>query len=256
MGPAGPEETTLLNAMLDAVTRPDVAIEEIVVGSKFVAVRAGGRMGLSSLLGARADAGDQELVQKLIGRPVSEAAACMLEASPCRTCIGLAAYNAANSPDPQKPMPAVPSAEALITDLGRNGRVGLVGHFPFTPELRRKVQQLHLFELKDVPDAVPREQWDHILGQIDVLALTATALLTRQMAYYLGHARQATIVVLGPTTPLSRPLFDRGADYLCGSVVTDQPRVAEGIREGLAFRAIKKRGGLSFAQWQKTDIHG
>jgi len=150
----------------------------------------------------------------------------------------------------------VSSAEELIADLGRDKMVGLVGHFPFTQALSARVNQLHLFELKAVPGAVPRDRWETLLLRIDVLALTATTLLTRQMAYYLNRAKQASIVILGPSTPRSGPLFDYGADYLCGSVMIDQARVSRGIREGLAFRALKKRGGLAFAQWSPSDLPG
>jgi uncharacterized protein (DUF4213/DUF364 family) len=128
-----------------------------------------------------------------------------------------------------------------------------VGEFPFTGTLRSQVGELHLFELRDVEGAVPRNRWDEILPQLDVLALTGTALLTRQMSYFLGMAARAVSIVLGPTTPLSRALFRFGADYLCGSIVIDPSPVLEGIRSGLSFRAIKKKGGISFCTLARDD---
>jgi uncharacterized protein (DUF4213/DUF364 family) len=252
MGAPGPEESQLLRAMLQSLTRPAVLIEDIAAGTKFVGVRAGNRMGLSSLLGAQPNPTESQILRSLIGRPVAEGASLVLKGTPFSICLGLACLNAANTPDPSSVVPGISSAEDLVAQLGKEKQVGLVGQFPFTQALRQKVARLHLFELKDVPDAVPRTHWDEVLSQIDVLALTATTMLTRQMAYYLSHARQATIVVLGPSTPFSQTMFAYGADYLCGCVVTDQTRVLQDIRAGLAFRAIKKRGGLAFTQWAEA----
>jgi len=59
---------------------------------------------------------------------------------------------------------------------------------------------------------------------------------------------------LGPTTPMSQTLFEYGANYLCGSVVTDMDKVAGSIRAGVSFREIKKNGGLIFTQLENNDL--
>jgi len=67
-----------------------------------------------------------------------------------------------------------------------------VGEFPFAQSLKNRVGTFHLFELQDVPDAVPHDQWESVLAGLDVFALTGTALLTRKMASFLSRAPQAT----------------------------------------------------------------
>ncbi len=71
---------------------------------------------------------------------------------------------------------------------------------------------IHLFELKSVPGAVPRDQWERVLAELDVFALTGTTLLTRSMGWFLSRASQAKIVILGPTTPFSQALISHGAN--------------------------------------------
>lgn len=246
-------ERELVDGILGTLPSPGAVIEDIVFGDRFVALTAGGRMGLASLLGARPSEEEGDLPRRFVGRRVGEAAELLRSASPFSLSLGLAAVNAANTPAPDDAAAADAPAEALITGLGRGRTVGLVGYFPFVPALREVAGSFHLFELQDLAGAVPREQWDETLAVLDVLALTGTALLTRQMAYFLRGASRAVTVVLGPSTPLAPVLFDYGADYLCTSVVTDPVVVGEGIRAGLPFHAVKRRGGIRFVQWARGD---
>jgi len=245
------EEKKLVNSMLATIIRPDAVVEEIIAGSKFIAVKAGGRMGLSSLLGASPQGTEKELEHQLVGKGVKEVAELIRKPSPFAISLGFAALNAGNAPDPKHVEPSNFPADNLIARLGKDKITGLVGEFPFVESLKNRVGTFHLFELRDVPGAVPRDQWESVLARLDVFAITGTALLTRKMAWFLSRAPQATILLLGPTTPFSHALFSHGADYLCGSVVTDMEKVGGGVRAGLPFKMVKKNGGVIFTQWEK-----
>ncbi len=242
------DEHRLITDLTPGVRRPDVEIQEIILGDKFIGVVAGGRMGLSSVLGARPKPGEVDQCLALVGAVASKAIALVHSPSPFSLAVGLAALNAANSPDPETAVESTLPTHDLIARLGRDKVTGLVGEFPFVDNLAPRVGTFHLFELNPVPGALPREDWEATLPRLDVLALTATTLLTRHMAWYLTRARQARIVILGPTTPLSPCLYDWGADYLCGSVVTDIQRVKQSLGSGSCFRSIKQNGGIKFVQ--------
>ncbi len=245
------KEAPLINQLLSSIKRPDIPIENIIVGARFIAIQAGGRMGLSSRLGTVPKPHEQDLHQKLTGRPVHEAAYLLNEPSPFAICLGLAALNAGNAPDPDDIIPSPLAADALVAELGKGKSTGLVGEFPFADTLRKKVGTFHLFELKPVSRAVPHDQWEDQLAKLDVLALTGTTLLTRKMAWFLSRAPQAKTVIIGPSTPVSNILFEFGADYLCGSVVSDMEKAGKGIRAGLSFKQVKKKGGILFTQIEK-----
>lgn len=247
------EEKKLADSMLSSMLRPDVVVEEIVAGSKFIAVIAGGRMGLSSLLGASPREHEKGLVLQMVGNSVKQVAGLIRKPSGFSISLGFAALNAGNAPDPNHIEPSNFPADELIARLGRNKITGLVGDFPFIKNLKTRVGTFHLFELRAIPDAVPRDQWERVLAELELFAITGTALLTRSMAWFLSRAPQAQIVILGPTTPFSPVLFRHGADYLCGSVVTDIEKVAQGIRAGLPFKQVKKNGGIVFTQWGKQQ---
>ncbi len=250
------EEKGLVDAILSSIIRPDAVVELIVFGAKFIAVTADGRMGISALLGATPQEHEMDLVHQMVGKSVKEVAGLIHKPFPFSIALGLAAVNAGNTPDPNHVEPNNFPADDLIARLGKTKITGLVGEFPFVDSLRKRVGTFHLFELKSVPGAVPRDQWERVLAELDIFALTATTLLTRSMAWFMSRAPQAKIIILGPTTPFSPVLYRYGADYLCGSVVTDTVKVAQGVRSGLPFKMIKRNGGIIFTQWEKTDWKG
>jgi len=247
------EEKTLVEDILLSIIRPEAVVEEIVSGGKFIAVKAGGRMGLSALLGASPREHEMDLAHKMVGKPVKEVADLLRKPFPFSIALGLAALNAGNTPDPEQVEPDNFPADDLIAKLGKDKITGLVGEFPFVDSLKDRVGIFHLFELKSVPGAVPRDQWERVLAELDVFALTGTTLLTRSMGWFLSRASQAKIVILGPTTPFSQALFAHGADYLSGSVVTDMEKVAQGVQAGLPFQQVKRNGGIIFTQWKKAN---
>jgi len=245
------EEKQLADSILSSIIRPDAVVEEIIAGDKFIAVKAGGRMGLSSLLGAKPREQEKDLEHQMTGKDVKQVAGLIKQPSPFSISLGFAALNSGNAPDPKKVEPSNFPADDLIARLGKDKITGLVGEFPFVESLKNRVGTFYLFELRDVPGAVPKDQWESMLARLDVFAVTGTALLTRKMAWFLTRASRAKIIILGPTTPFSPALFSHGVDYLCGSVVTDMEKVGQGIRAGLPFKMIKKNGGIIFTQWEK-----
>ncbi len=251
--PLDGEEKNLVDNLLSALLRPDAVVEEIIAGSKFIAVQAGGRMGLSSLLGATPREHEKELEYQMIGKDVKHVADLVRRPSPFAISLGFAALNAGNMPDPKTVERDHFPAEDLVARLGKDKITGLVGEFPFVESLKNRVGTFHLFELRDVPGAVPHDQWESVIAGLDVFAVTGTALLTRKMAWFLSRAHRAKIILLGPTTPFSPALFSHGADYLCGSVVTDMKKVGQGIRAGLSFKMVKKNGGIIFTQLKRRQ---
>ncbi len=242
------EEKKLVDSILSSIIRPDAVVEEIIAGDKFIAVKADGRMGLSSLLGARPRMKEKNLENQMTGKDVKHVASLIKQPSPFSISLGFAALNAGNAPDSKQVKPSNYPADDLIARLGKDKITGLVGQFPFVESLKNRVGTFHLLELRDVPGAVPQDQWENVLAKLDVFAITGTALLTRKMAWFLSRAPQAKIIILGPTTPFSPALFSHGADFLCGSVVTDMEKVGQGIRAGLPFKMVKKNGGIIFTQ--------
>jgi len=234
-----PAERNLVQKLIQGLDRPEERIERVAVGRFFVGVLAGGRLGLASTLGAGIRPPDRPVIESLPGSSLASAAKNMFAGSPLTVSLGLAALNAALVPPHDRPGP---NAEDLIADWGRNKKVVVVGHFPFTQRLGEIASRLDLLELKDVPGQTARGEWARVLSGCDVAAVTSTALLTRRMSYFLGLSKQAKRILVGPSTPLSPVLYKEGVDVLAGSLVLDPESVLAGIEADGTFRELKNLG--------------
>ena len=250
--PAEGAEQQLIDDLIQGMQTPGAVIDDIAVGSHFIGVLAKNNgnecIGLASTLGAVPTENERDMHRELIGTPLSEAAGLLKTASAFSISLGAAALNAGITPPENQPGI---EASRIMAEKGKDGETVLVGDFPFTGWLREKVANLHLFELQKVAGRTSPDQWDTILARCKVLGLTGTTLITRAMAAYMTKAPQAYTVIIGPTTPLSPVLFDRGADVLAGCRIVDPEPVFEGIRKGLSFREIKPLG-VEFIAWSKT----
>lgn len=232
-------EQELIEQLISGLHYPETLIEKVVVGEKFVAVKTSDKLGLTSTLGAKPTSKDTAQIEVLKGEKLKQAAKLLFDDSFFPLSIGLAALNAGFESPPYK---TGIGADEIILEHGREKEVALVGNFPFVGRLRKEVKRLHLLELRDVPEAVPYEQWEEALHKSNVVALTSTALLTRSMAYFLRHTKHALVIVIGPSTPLTSVLFNWGVYVLAGSIIVDQKQVMEGVQMGMCYRELKKKG--------------
>jgi uncharacterized protein (DUF4213/DUF364 family) len=135
------------------------------------------------------------------------------------------------------------NAEDVIAKFGSDKTVVLVGHFPFIPRLRRRVQKLIVLERKpsssDLPDSAAKD----VIPAADVVAITGMTLLNHSLNALLGlcppHAR---VILLGPSTPLSPIMFEFGIDLLCGSIVMDIDAVLDAVEQAANFRQVHRAG--------------
>ena len=73
--------------------------------------------------------------------------------------------------------------------------------------------------------------------------ITATALINHTLPHLLELGRNATTIVLGPSTPMNDVLFRNGADVLGGVRIADADSLVAAVMQG-----VKKFGKLSGIQ--------
>ncbi|MFO7691513.1 MAG: DUF364 domain-containing protein [Vicinamibacterales bacterium] len=237
---------TILDELLDSV-REDAAVRSVLVGAHYTAV-CSRRCGLASTLlvclpGVHEPVRD---VGRLHTKSARELAGYARSANPLEASIGMAALNSLLPPD--QGAAAELNALAVLAARGAGKKVALVGHFPFVPELERQVGTLWVLELCPADGDWPAAASTDLIPQADVVALTSSAFINHTFDSLLSLCRpDAFVVALGPTTPLSPVLFDRGVHVLAGSDVTDEALALHTLGQGASFREIQGVRRVSLA---------
>jgi len=231
-------------------TLPDGSVREVRIGAFWTAVvvevTGQSRCGLASILRdennhhhgggpAVRDAGS------LLPRRARELAELVRSYRPLEAAIGMATINA-----------LLPRQEAQWLDLnageviaqhGADKRVVLVGHFPFIPQLREQVGALWVLEQRPAGEDLPAKAAIEVIPRAEVVAITGTTLLNHTFEGLMALCRRdAIVLVLGPSTPLSPLLFKHGVHLLSGSVVEDIEAVLRAVSQGANFRQLHQCG--------------
>lgn len=222
--------------------RQDAPVKEIRVGPFWTAVWSK-HCGLASTIFEH---------DHSAGPPVREAGSlekktalelCRLHNSPnlLERSIALAALNSLLDP-PLDTCQSINAADLLI-EYGKRKKVCLVGHFPFIPRLQQAAEKLWVLEKHPRQDDLPADQAAVVLPQVDVAAITGTALINGTMDKLLALCpRKAMVMILGPTTPLSPLWFEYGVNIISGTRVTDPDLTLRLVSQGVVFSQFKGRG--------------
>ncbi len=228
---------------------PDCAVQDVLIGLHWTAV-------LSQYLGLAATqteesccfAEDIAEAGHLHQKTASELAEYLRSSRPLEASVGMAALNSFLRVDERNAVEL--NARDLIIEGGSGKNVALVGHFQFTEEIRRSAAQCWVLELDPTPGDLPASQAPQYLPQAEIIGITATTLLNGTFEN-LAHLFPPTalVVMLGPSTPLSRVLFDYGVDVLAGARVGDPQAILRSISQssplhrpkGLQRLTLKKR---------------
>ena len=174
----------------------------------------------------------------LLERGVAELVQLAYSASPLEAAIGMATINSLLEVDEGRCL--VLNAADLIAEKGKNKRVALIGHFPFVPKLRQAAKEVWVIERDPREGDVGEEQAEHLVPQADVVGITGTAFINHTIEHLLALCcRDAYVVVLGATAPLSPVLFDYGVDAISGTKVIQPEVVLRYVDQGATFRQLK-----------------
>ncbi len=157
----------------------------------------------------------------------------LLEAS-----IGIAAMNSLLDVDISQTEQV--NASEVIARESKSKNLTVVGHFPFVDRMKTIAKNCWVIEKKPHGNDFPEDAANEYIPQSDVVAITGTAFINHTMEGLLALCRPAsTVMVLGPSTPLSPILFDHGITYLSGSRVIDEESAIITIQQGAIFPQVQ-----------------
>jgi uncharacterized protein (DUF4213/DUF364 family) len=231
----------------------DTPVRSVLVGLHWVVV-CSRFCGMASTIQGEHSHGTPDVQEagNLQSRSARDLVQLIHSASTIEASIGMAAINSLLEVDEAQAVEL--NAADVLAERGRGKNVALIGHFPFISRLRQSVGQLWVIEKRpsegDYPDYAALE----LLPRADVVAITGTALINRTMDDLLGLCSpEATVMVLGPSTPLSPVLFDYGVDILSGTRVVDETAVLRTVGQGASFRQVHGVKLLTFVR--DKEIH-
>jgi hypothetical protein len=160
-----------------------------------------------------------------------------------RASVGLAAINSLLEPDYSRCTEV--NASDILLEYGKNKNVSVIGHFPFTDDLKKTTKNLWVIEKWQRPGDYPEVDAQKFLPISDIVAISSTTLINHTLTDLLKLCPNTAIkMLLGPTTPFSEVLFEHGIDIVSGSRVLDKEKALKHIREGANFRQLKRTGAI------------
>jgi hypothetical protein len=188
---------------------------------------------------------------KLHLKSARELAELVYSDSTMEVSIGMAAINSLLEIDESNSVEI--NAADVLADRGRGKNVALIGHFPFIARLRPSLRELWVIEQHPAEDEYPAEAAPDLLPRADVVAITSSAFINHTMEGLLELCQpEATVMVLGPTTPLSPILFDYGVDILSGTKVLDKAAVLRSVGQGASFKQVEGVKLLTFVRQKES----
>lgn len=217
---------------------PGLTADEVVIGASITAVRAGGRCGLSTTLRPPGHDHKPSVTRpgSLAGRPLIEIAEMALSRLPLEAGLGMAAINA-GLPTAGLRFEDLNGAD-LIRDLARGLDLAVVGHFPFIAQVSPHTRSTVVIELDPRAGDLPSSEAERVIPAADVVAVTGSAFSNHTIEKMLELGRGKTVVVLGPTTPMSPVLLRHGVFAAAGDMVADVDLTIREVREGAVFRQL------------------
>ncbi len=228
----------ILDELLDSLDH-DAPVRSIWVGVHWTCVcsRYGG---LASTLTGDSPHGHDSVrdVGHLHEKSARELAEYARSENPLEVSIGFAALNSLLEVDESHSVEI--NAAEVLAEHGRGKNVALIGHFPFIPKLREAVGNLWVIEQRPAEGEYPASAAADLLSQAGVVAITGTALMNHTLDGLLALCRpDSTIMILGPSTPLSPVLFKHGATLLSGVRVTDEAAALRTIGQAASFKQVE-----------------
>jgi uncharacterized protein (DUF4213/DUF364 family) len=231
----------ILEDLLDHLSPCDAPLRDVIVGAHWTTVMTRG-CGLASTLGdphphtgpSVRDAG------KLTERGIAELMNLARSEKSLEASIGMATINSLIEIDENRCSEV--NAFDLLAAQGGGKDVAVIGHFPFVPKLKELARNLWVIEQRPHPGDLEANRAADILPRCQVVGITSTSFINHTLESLLELCRDAFVMLLGPTTPLTPLLFDYGVDAISGSQVVDEAQVVRYVSQGATFQQLHHAG--------------
>lgn len=147
--------------------------------------------------------------------------------------IGVAAINSTIKPKGKKNINML----ELLPEISKNKKVTMIGRFPKVDAIKEVSKEFWILEINPFlvnpkHNIFPEFAAEQLIPKSDVLIITSSTIINKTIDRYLKLVNEDSYVVLmGPTTPLHKTLFDYGIDILAGLEVLKPKAILEKISQ-------------------------
>jgi len=231
---------SLYNDLIAAIPT-DLRVSDCLMGLHWILIRSAST---GVVMTPREGESSIELAGKITDMPVRQLAGYVKSWNSFEASLGLAAINSAlNTPERVESlagcsMASLPQDPAFdrFTERICGKRVAVIGHFPKVESLA-EICQLTVLERHPQQGDLPDPACEFVLPEQDLVFVTATTIANKTLPRLLELSRQALVVLVGPSTPLTPILFDYGVDVLAGTVVVQPQTLWRVVQEGAATKS-------------------
>lgn len=110
-------------------------------------------------------------------------------------------------------------------------KVAVIGHFPDL-ELLSKKCKLSILERKPQQGDFPDSACEYILPEQDYVFITGCTIINKTLPRLLQLSKNAKVILVGPSVPVTPLLFNYGIDVLAGSIATDFKKLWDVVKVG------------------------
>lgn len=176
----------------------------------------------------------------LQGRAAKDVAGWVRSWQPHEAAVGMATVNAMLNADNHLLNSATPlytSGPANLSvfehfrDQLQGKAVVVIGRYPGLDDLQLDAR-LSVIERNPGQDDLPDPAAEYLLPDADWVFLTASSITNKTFPRLAELARDARLVLMGPTTPWLPELREYGVDYLAGVCVRDPSALQQTVAEG------------------------
>lgn len=223
---------SLYDALISPIP-PDITVRDYSVGHVWTWLESDeGTMGVAMTTNVRSR--PSIALDDVAGAPLREVAELAKSWNLIDASIGVAAINAwhnhSGRVDKAGLRTATGGAFDTYADLVKGKRVATIGHFPAIEERLSDAATLTILERSPRPGDFIDTAAEYVLPDQDVVFVTGSTMVNKTLPRLLELAKRATVIVTGPSTPLSPVLFDHGASGLSGLIVTDAAGLTRSLR--------------------------
>lgn len=245
--------------LLDYVEDGMVA-DDVMLGQTWTYCRSGDAIGLAMSPGMSTRT--LPWAGTLRGRPLRELAGWVQQWDPFQSSIGMAAINCAinrqsavldNARILTGEWPANLAVFEHFYPVLKGKKVVVIGRYPQMDHYLTGLD-LTVLEMQPGPGDLPPQAAETLLPEADWVFISATTIANKTFPRLAELAREANVVLMGPTVPWMEELADYGVDYLAGVVVTDPAQLQQTIAEGGGTRLFEAGARYALADLADSEL--